>query len=129
MADYSDKVSKVFDTKDHTPEVGGPDLENDKLFGILSYIGILVLVPIFAAKDSRFARFHANQGLVLFLAEIAASIASSILGWIPFIRVIGTILGSVVGLASLVFAIIGIVNVVNGKAKELPIIGGITLIK
>ena len=31
---------------------------------ILAYFGILVLIPILAAKDSKFARFHANQGLL-----------------------------------------------------------------
>ena len=33
-------------------------------------LGILCLVPILAAKDSPFAKYHANQGLVLFLLEI-----------------------------------------------------------
>ena len=40
---------------------------NDKVFGILSYIGILWIVGLAAGKTP-FAKFHANQGLVLFLA-------------------------------------------------------------
>ena len=41
-------------------EVTPEDVQNNKVFAILAYIGILVLVPIFAAKESKFARFHAN---------------------------------------------------------------------
>lgn len=44
------------------------DVNGNKVFGILAYIGILFLVPLFAAKDSQYARFHTNQGLVLFIA-------------------------------------------------------------
>jgi len=90
-----------------------------------------VLVPILAAKDSKFARFHANQGLVLFIANVAWSIVSSILSTILNSINLGIIasLLSVVSLLFLVLAIIGIVNVVNGKAKELPLIGSFKILK
>ena len=55
------------------------DVEQNKVFGILSYIGILVLVPILAAKDSQYARFHANQGLVLFITDVIIGACMSIL--------------------------------------------------
>ena len=61
---------------------------NDKVFGILSYIGILWIVGLAAGKTP-FAKFHANQGLVLFLAEIVIGIAGGILSFIPFIGFIG----------------------------------------
>ena len=96
---------------------------NDKVYGILSYIGILWIVGLAAGKTP-FAKFHANQGLVLFLAEIVIGIAGGILSFIPFIGFIG--LGS---LASLVLMILGIVNVAQGEMKPLPVIGGITIIK
>ena len=35
----------------------------------------------------------------------------------------------VVGIASLVFFIIGIINVLNGQMKPLPLIGKFTIIK
>jgi uncharacterized membrane protein len=100
---------------------------------ILAYLGILVLVPIFAAKESKFARFHANQGLVLFLAEIAFYIVLTIVSAIILaiswkLYFIITIL-SLVWIVFLVLAIIGIINAANGKAKELPVIGKFTLLK
>ena len=39
------------------------DVQNNKVMAVLAYIGLLVLIPIFAAKDSKFARFHSGQGL------------------------------------------------------------------
>ncbi|HNZ63643.1 MAG TPA: zinc ribbon domain-containing protein, partial [Bacillota bacterium] len=83
--------------------------------------------------DSRFARFHANQGLVLFLCEVGLVIVLSILQAI--LLAISWRLGFLVTILWLlmiplaVVAIIGILNAINGKAKELPVIGKIKLIK
>ncbi len=123
--------------------VAGPpetaDAQNNKAMGVLAYLGILVLVPVFAARESKFARFHANQGLVLLLAEVAFGIVSAILTSIFTALLLGsgawglwsaitTILG-LLWLVFLVLAIIGIVNAVNGRCKPLPVIGGIVLLK
>lgn len=101
---------------------------NDKVFGILSYIGILVLIPLVVGK-SQFSKFHANQGLILFIIEVVFGVVLGIGMLIPGIRIIFAIIGGVFELACLLMAILGIVNAVNGETKELPIIGGIRLIK
>ena len=95
---------------------------NDKLFGILSYIGILWLVGLLAGK-TEFAKFHANQGLVLFIAGIIIGAASAIpiVGWF--------IIAPVGSIATLVFAIMGIVNAAQGQMKPLPLIGKFQIIK
>ena len=106
------------------------DAEQNKVMGILAYIGLLCLVPIFAAKESKFAQFHANQGLVLAIAEIASSVVfGSILSRIPYIGWLFGIVGWGVSVAALVFAVMGIVDVCGGKAKALPIIGTIKILK
>lgn len=97
------------------------DINNNKLIAVFSYIGILFLIPLFFAKDSKFARFHVNQGIMLFIVSI-------VLGLLSYIPIIGFIFG-ILNLVAFIFAIIGIVNVVKGKAKELPIIGKYTIIK
>ncbi|MBQ7095858.1 MAG: zinc ribbon domain-containing protein [Clostridia bacterium] len=102
-------------------KVGG----DDKLMAVLSYFGLLVLIPIFAAKERPFARFHANQGLVLFIVELAWGIVSGIVGGIFAVLGFG-IVGELLELAELlllVLAIIGIVNACKGEKKELPVIG------
>lgn len=130
---FEDKFSELNNTKDSTSEFSQQDINSNKVMAILAYLGILVLVPIFAAKDSKFARFHANQGLVLFLAEIAFYIVLTIVSAIILaiswkLYFIITIL-SLVWIVFLVLAIIGIINAANGKAKELPVIGKFKLLK
>ena len=101
-------------------------MEGNKLLAAISYIGILFLVPLLAAKDDAFARYHANQGLVLFIANIAAAIAGFILGFIP---VIGIIVAWIIRIALFVLMILGIINALKGEMKPLPLIGGIEILK
>ena len=109
------------------------DIEKNKVMAVLAYLGPLVLVPILAAKDSKFAKFHANQGLILFICSIVYTAAlffisfilysiSDYLGFIVYIL-------RLVNVAFLVLAILGIINAINGQAKELPVIGKIQLLK
>ena len=93
------------------------DIEKNKVYAILAYIGILFLVPLLAAKDSPYAKFHTNQGLVLFLLEVILSVV----WWIPLLGLLW--------IAVVVFAIMGIINAAQGECKPLPIIGEIELIK
>ena len=97
------------------------DIKNNKVMAVLAYLGVLVLIPMFLANKSRYAKFHTNQGVILLVIEIVACL----LGYIPVIRIIGRILG----ILTFVFAIIGIINAVKGEAKELPYIGHFRFIK
>ena len=123
----------AFNTADTTAQYDPADVEKNKAMGVLAYLSWLVLIPIFAAKDSRFARFHANQGLVLLIASaifgVVRWILSEILFAISWRLYFVTIIISLLGLAFLALAIIGIVNAATGKAKELPVIGKIRILK
>ena len=119
MADLND----INNTRDITAEMDPNDIQQNKVMAILAYLSWLVLIPLLAAKESKFARFHCNQGLILAIAEIACWILFGILGIIPFIGIIFRIIGWLADIAFFVFAILGIINAYNGKAKELPIIG------
>ena len=118
------------------------DADNNKVYGILAYFGILVLISILAApKESKFSRIHANQGLVLFIFEIGGSIVVSIIsailmavgsGSLTMLGVFGLIVGLLwfaFGVCTLILAIMGIVRAAKGETKPLPIIGGITILK
>ncbi len=102
------------------------DVQQNKVMAVLAYIGILFLVPLLAAPNSQYARFHTNQGLVLFLFDIVVGILTAVLAFIPFI---GLIVSSVLGLGVFVLIILGIVNAATGKANQLPLIGKIRIIK
>ena len=116
-------------------EVTPEDVQNNKVFAILAYIGILVLVPILAAKESKFARFHANQGLVLFICEAAWGIISYIISYLLAVSFSFGLLGLwsliswLVCIGFLVFAIIGIVNAAQGSTKPMPLFGKFKILK
>ncbi len=130
---FEEKLSAINNTADTTAEFDPQDIEKNKFMAILAYFGILVLIPIFAAKDSKFARFHANQGLTLCIAAILYSVAYSILSAI-IVAISWRLywLVSIVGLLGLIFLVwfvLGIINAAGGRAKELPFIGHFKLLK
>lgn len=111
-----------------TPEiqVTDEDIASNRVYGILSYIGILWLVGLFAAKDSKYTKFHVNQGIVLTIFAVGYNLATTILtailrlihiGWL------GGLLMSVGEIAVLGLMAFGIVFAAKGRAKELPLIG------
>lgn len=101
------------------------DVQANKVMAILAYFGLLVLIPLFAAKESPFARFHANQGLILLIAGFVIWLVSTVLTFVsPFFGII-----SLLNIVILVFAIIGIINAAKGEMKELPLVGKFRIIK
>ena len=132
--DLTAKLSALNNTADTTADFDKADIEQNKVMGILAYLSWLVLIPIFAAKDSKFARYHANQGLVLAITEVAWWIVTAILNAILYAISwrLGALVGTLLGLVNLVFLVLlvlGIVNAANGKAKELPVIGKFKILK
>jgi uncharacterized membrane protein len=116
-------------------EVDPDDAEKNKIFGIIAYLGFLCFVPLLVAKDSPFAKYHANQGFTLFLAEVAFWVVEWIITLASYFLlpssgygIIGIVF-DVVGLGFFVLAVIGIVNAAKGKCLPLPLIGGIKLLK
>ena len=132
--DLTAKLSALNNTADTTADFDKADIEQTKVMGILAYLSWLVLIPIFAAKDSKFARYHANQGLVLAITEIAWWIITAILNTVlsAISWRLGFLVGTLLGLVNLVFLVLlvlGIVNAANGKAKEIPVIGKFKILK
>ena len=114
---FKDKVMDAFtNPTDTTSEYAPDDINTNRIFAVLSYIGFLFIIPLIAVPDSKYARFHANQGLVLFIAELV----STLLYVIPFI---GWVAGAAAGVLLTVLSVFGIVNAIQGKAMELPFIG------
>lgn len=130
MANFNDFLNKLNDTKDYTSKMSADDIKkNQGVMGILCYISWLFLIPFFMVKDSKFIKFHANQGFTLALIETIGGGVCALLGIIPLIGILFRIIGGLVGLCCLILTIIGILNILNGKAKELPFIGIFRFIK
>lgn len=90
---------------------------NQTLMAILAYLGVLIIIPFLTeSRNNPFVKFHLKQGLVLFIAEIIASVVLKI-------TLIGWILSPLIGIISLILLIMGISNVLNKRMAELPLIG------
>lgn len=124
------KLQNINETPDTTKDYDKQDIEKNKVMAILAYFGILVLVPIFGAKDSKFARFHANQGLILCIIWFAIWLIGQVFAAISWkLYAVLSIVFIIVYLLLTVLAILGIINAANGKAKELPLVGKYRILK
>lgn len=88
-------------------------IDEDKLMAVLSYIGILVFIPLFTRRHDSFIQFHAKQGLVIFIGEVIALLASQ---WIIFI-------GNLLFVVLLIASVIGLIQALQGRRFTIPVIG------
>ena len=125
---FEEKAKKKFDEfnnqEDITSEFDAMDIAENKGMSVLAYLSWLVIIPLCAASNSKFARFHSNQGLILAIGEIILALIRRLLSGL----FVFNILLIIAELFMLLLAVIGIVNAANGKAKALPVIGRIKLI-
>ena len=79
-----------------------------KFFAVISYVSFLCIITLVLKKDNKFALYHAKQGLVLFVMEVAAFILSIIpfLGWL--IGIFGYVLFLLVSLWGIMQSALGI---------------------
>ena len=96
-------VNNMMNTADTTSQFDPQDINDNKGMSVLAYIGILFLIPLLACPNSRFARYHTNQGLVLFLLELAIGVVTSIFAFIP---VIGPIIGGLISAVGGIFTLV-----------------------
>ena len=86
--------------------------------GYLSYLGILVLIPLLTIKKEdrdEFIDCHIKQGVGLFITSVIGSILRSFNG-------IG-IIGNLIAVLAVVLMIIGLINVSKKKITAVPLIG------
>ena len=93
-------------------EVDKKDIEENSVVAALGYIYILCLLPLLFKRKSKFAQWHAKQGLLLFAVEI-------LLGWFFAVPIVGWALGILV----MLLALLGVVNALNGNYWEMPFLG------
>lgn len=121
------------DLKDYSVDYEKQEKESGKAMAIIAYIGILCLIPYFAEKNNKYVRFHAVQALNLFLINIiysvAVAVASMILIFVPVLGPIAVMILNVASYGFIALHIWGIVNACQDKAKELPIVNKIKIIK
>lgn len=111
-------------------EGGKPDENTKKLVCCLAYLfGILFFLPLIYAGEDKFAKFHANQSLVVLLIVIVGEVLFGVLAGIPGLGVVFGIVIGVFNLAVLVACIYAILGAAQGEERKIPLIGGIRLLK
>jgi uncharacterized membrane protein len=83
-----------------------------KVCGVVSYLFILVLMPLLFCRKNSFVQFHAKQGLTLLFVWVVFSF-SFYIAYLPFLFAV----------LILAWLIIGIINVAKGLERPLPLIG------
>ncbi|HIY96657.1 MAG TPA: DUF4870 domain-containing protein [Candidatus Borkfalkia excrementigallinarum] len=120
--------------KESEKKSSADELMQKKAICSLAYLfGILFFLPLIIYPNDEFAKFHANQALVVLLTvivgEVIFGILTGLLGAVAFLGTLFGILCGVFGLIMLVACILAILGVVREERYELPIIGKIKLIK
>ena len=117
-----DFINNFTNTANTTADYSAEDINKNRHMAILAYLGLLFLVPLFAAKDSPFARYHTNQGILLFVVQTIGIAATQIpyAGWVA---------GAIVNVFTTALLVIGLINAFKGEAKELPVIGKFRILK
>ena len=115
------------------------DAQDNKAMAVLAYILFFVPLLTGAHKTSPFAKYHTNQGTVLFIATIAWSIACRIVQAILSALFLHAATFGLWGIISMVLSLLwlvptalcvmGILNASKGIMKPLPVIGSFTVIK
>ena len=118
------------------------DIAGNKTVCVLAYIPFLFLFPLFTCKNSRFVRFHCNQGIVLTIFTVVMMVLLFVLGFVASfagafiseitemsIMILYLALSWVLVIGYYIYFILGIYNAVKGRAKRLPLIGRIKILK
>ena len=106
-------------------ETSGDGIDHSALMGILCYLGPLVFIPYITDRENPFIKFHIKQGLALFAVAVVSYFAGMFLMFIPFINLLLIPFILLFNLFLLVLVVLGIVHVVKGEQKTLPLIGSL----
>ena len=112
------------------------DARKNRWYGVLSYLGIMFLIPFLCARNSAFAKYHCNQGIILYIFSTVLSLLSNVAVYgmsnlvLPdgLINIYDTFTIAL-NLLIWILRILGIIHALRYEKKPLPVIGGFNLIK
>ncbi|MEE5991871.1 MAG: hypothetical protein V3G42_01375 [Oscillospiraceae bacterium] len=115
---------------DSTEQYDYGDIEQNKIVAAITTVPFFFWLPLVVNTDSNFGKFYANQGLILTIVCIVLGIVDSVIGrvlWmIPLLgHILSALFALIVTLVALGAWLFLLVNALQGKAKELPLIGNI----
>ena len=91
---------------------------------VLSYLGILALIPLITKKEDREIQWHAKNGLAITVAWIVFWIGYSILQYFmpSTIGCAMSAIGCVLSLGWIIIAVVGIMKALKGDRLRIPVV-------
>ena len=119
-------VETILGTEDQTAKYKEADIRENSNMALISYL--IPPVPFIVERSSKYVRFHSNQGMnnfawliLLMLFMWVVDVAFAWDNYIKAIRIIIVVL-------YIILSVIGIYNVINNKAREIPLAGKVNFI-
>ena len=119
---HDPRSSDYYRSKFEQAERGLPE-KNQQIICAAAYFGVFFFLPLILLPHSRQGKFHANQGLVLFIFNIVVSLFAEIAA-----DIFGLPLSIIAAIPPLLM-VYGAYNAYRGQMKSLPLIGQIQLIR
>jgi len=101
---------------------------NRQVMIVLSYIGLLALIPLLTEKEDKEVQWHAKHGLVIFVAWIVFMVAAQVV--VMILSNVSSSLGCVVSMATpflgLAYFVVVIMCILKGTSGQRFIIPGVS---
>lgn len=106
------------------PPGGGAAPGSDRtIMLVLSYLGILALIPLLTKKDDSEVQWHAKNGLAFTVAFVAFFIIWQVISYfLPTIACVMTVVPCAVSIAWIAVTIMGIMKATQGQRFRLPVL-------
>jgi uncharacterized membrane protein len=92
---------------------------------VLSYLGLLALIPYLTKKDDQEVMWHARNGIGLLILDVVVMVGWWVLGMVLGNTVLGcgaSMIGCVIYLAIFALHIYCIIQAVGGKRPNIPVV-------
>ena len=125
------RIAALLDTPDDNDLISPRDIRANKDICMLCYLPCLFWFPLLSRPASRFARLHANQGMLLTLVSSCWWILEYTLTSYfndELLYFLSILLGAL-NVFVLILIGFGIINCSNGLAKEMPLFGHFRIIE
>ena len=108
------------------PPPGGVSPSSDRtLMVVLSYLGLLALIPYLTKKDDAEIHWHAKNGVGLLILDVVVWVVFMVITWVMPSDLLGCGVGMiqcVVWIGILVLHIYCIIQAVGGKRPRIPVV-------
>jgi len=92
-----------------------PPADDRRMASIMAYLPFLCFVPLISMSDNKDVRFHARQGVFLFIIEMIAVLF--------LIDAVSDLFFKGVLIIAISFSVAGLIFAFQGKTQKLPVVG------